>query len=236
MPVIEKNDVDISRLFVWSKEVVLSGLKGKDIKVYVRLLGDADVNRSRVASLRRSAEFRRALKDPNSDEHLAFIPDSDEIGSEGFVESVIIYNMRDLTKRAMKGAVIPSPKDPGSDATTEQLEKFQKEVDEYPKVRESEIRKKLESLIEEYRKELSEKSEEELYKLFSMAIIAELCEQELLQRFKEYCVFFGTFSDKKLTKRFFNDFSEVEDLPKEIKNILIDAYSSLEVESEILKK
>lgn len=236
MPIVEKNDVDISKLFLWSRESTIVGLKDKEIKVYLRLLGDADINRVRVMALRKSAELRKALRDPLSDESLAFIPDVVELEKPNMVEYIIIYTMRELTKRAMQEAVIPSPKEPGSDASTEKMEKFQKEVDEYPKVREKAIKDLLEKLVRDRRVELESKSEEELYKMFRNSLINELCEQELLQRFKEYSLLFGTFTNKKMTERFFQSFEDIDNLPSEIKAKLIEDYSLLEIEAENLKK
>jgi len=236
MPIVEHNDVDISKLFAWSKESVITGLKGKDMKVYIRLLGDADNNRARIASLRLSAELRKALRDPESDERLAFIPDIEELDKELLVESIVIYTMRENTKRAMKEVVIPKPKDPGSDATTEKLEKFQQAVDDYPSVREKAIRELLEKYIEDQRKELDKKSEEELYKIYIKVLSDELCEQELLNRFREYCAFFGTYTNKNLTKKLFDSYEEFDNLPREVKSKLIEEYQLLEVESEHLKK
>ena len=236
MPVVEKNDVDISQLFSWSRESVIKGIKSKDVKVWVRLLGDADTNKVRVMSLRKSAELRRSLRDLESDDRIAFIPLLEELDKDSLVESVLIFTMRDLTKQAMRGLTLRSPKEPGSDATTEQHEKFQREVDEYPKKREDAIKSSVETLIEKRRKELQEQDPTELYKLYTNVLINELCEQELLKRYKEYCVYFGTYSNKKLTQRFFNSFEDVDNLPTEIKESLINEYSLLEIETEQLKK
>jgi hypothetical protein len=236
MTIVEKNDVDLSKLFMWSKECELTGVSGKPVKVYIRLLGDADINRARVMSLRKSAEYRKALKDPDSDERIAFIPDAADFDKENLADAIIAYTMRDTTKKAMREVVIPRPKDPGSDATTEQLEKFQAAVDEYPKVREKAIKDIMEKLILARRTELLAKEHAELAKIFDAVIINELCEQELTDRFKEYCIVFGTYADKKFTKRFFNSIEELSELPGDLKIKLMEEYALLEVDAENLKK
>jgi len=235
MPV-EKNDVDIERLFSWSKETIITGLKGKDIKVYLRLLGDADLNRARVMALRRSAEFRKALKDPDSNERIAFIPYKEELSKDILVESIVALSLRDLTQQSLREVVVKPPKDPDSDASTEELEQFQKEVDEWPKKRESIVREKIDVLANKRREELRTQTEDILYDTYLSQLIKELCEQELSKRFKEYCLFFGTYADKKFTQRFFESFDTFDNLPTEVKDRLIMEYSFLEVESEDLKK
>ena len=64
---IEKNDVDISKLFNWGKAFEIVGEDGVVDVVYMRVLGDADINKARVFALRESAKLRRALRNPDSD-------------------------------------------------------------------------------------------------------------------------------------------------------------------------
>ena len=236
MPIVEHNDVDLSKLFLWSKETTIKGAKDKEIKVYLRLLGDADINRARVMALRKSAELRKAMRDTESDERLAFVPELVEIEEGMLTEYIILYTMRDLTKKAMQDVVIPKPKDPGSDATTERLEKYQQEVDDYPKTREKAIGDLLKKLIDARRIELNLKPVEELYNMYINVLINELCEQELMDRFKDYCLLFGTYSDKKLTTRLFSSFEEVDNLSRDVKIHLKEEYELLDVETESLKK
>lgn len=236
MPVVEKNDVNIERLFAWSKEHTIITPEGKEVKVYIRLLGDADLNKARVMALRRSSELRKALKDPDSDERVAYIPYQEELSKDILVSSIVALTMRESTQQIIRELSMKVPKEPASDATTEELEKYQKEVDEYPEKREKAIRERLDKLLAKRREEYEELEEDNLYSIYLGVLIKELCEQELLKRFKEYCVFFGTYSDRKLTKRFFNDFSSFDNIPSNIKDDLTDTYSLLEIESEELKK
>jgi len=235
-PVVERNDVDISRLFAWSKEVIITGRKEKEIKVYLRLLGDADMNRTKIMALRKSAELRRALKDPDSNERLAFIPYKEELTKETMTESILLFSIREFTQQAIREAIPATPKEPSSDASTEKLERFQKEVDEYPKKRENALREFVEKLTDKKREEFLQKTEEELYTTYQGILIKELCEQELLKKFREYCLFFGIYSDKKMAIKFFDSIESVENLPTEVKEKLISEFTLLEIESEELKK
>jgi hypothetical protein len=235
-PVVERNDVDISRLFAWSKEVIITGRKEKEIKVYLRLLGDADMNRTKIMALRKSAELRRALKDPDSNERLAFIPYKEELTKETMTESILLFSIGEFTQQAIREAIPATPKEPSSDASTEKLERFQKEVDEYPKKRENALREFVEKLTDKKREEFLQKTEEELYTTYQGILIKELCEQELLKKFREYCLFFGIYSDKKMAIKFFDSIESVENLPTEVKEKLISEFTLLEIESEELKK
>lgn len=236
MTIAEKNDVDITKLFSWNKKIIIKYGEEKEIPAYIRLVGDADMNRAKVAALRKSAELRKALRTEGSDESLAFIPPANEIEKNNLIEVIILYSMREFTQQTMRELDLPLPKEPGSDAPTEKMETYQKEVDEYPKKREKALRNGIETRVNLFRTELSSKDDDHLFKLYERALINELCEQELLKRFKEYCIFFGTFSDKKFSERMFSDFENFDNLPIEIKEQFLAEYSKLEMESEELKK
>jgi hypothetical protein len=90
--------------------------------------------------------------------------------------------------------------------------------------------------MEQSRKELSNKSYDWLYGEFINATIDQLCEVELLNKFRTMCVFYGTYLDETLTKKAFSKFEDLDNLPTEIRNEFIEAYIGLEVESPDLKK
>jgi hypothetical protein len=73
---IEKNDVDISKLFKWGTSTTVQTPRG-DAIVWMKILGDADVNKARIYALRRSAEMRAKMVDLDSDERIALLPPLD---------------------------------------------------------------------------------------------------------------------------------------------------------------
>lgn len=233
--IVEHNDVDIRPLFAWSKEFEIVDGERKT-PVFMRLLGDADMNRARVSALRRSAELRRKLKDFDSDERLAYIRDIDEVDMIALVAVITVFSMRDLTDKAIPKLKIKSPKPPRSDAKTEAHEKFQTEIDSYPNRRRSELKKLLEKEVEDLNKELSSQSKEDVYKKYVSCMVDELCERELTTAFKEWCSYLGSFSDETLTNKIFVSFDEFNNLPSALKDNFISEYSSLELYGEDLKK
>ena len=129
---VERNDVDISQLFMWGKEFEIEGNAGKKAKVFIRLIGDADLNRARVHALRSSADLRNKLKTKGSDERLAFLPEVGSVERDVLIESISIMNIRDFSQEAVKEVDIPYPIEPDSDAKLEKMEKYQAQVDAYP--------------------------------------------------------------------------------------------------------
>ena len=146
MAPVEKNDVDIAKLFYWSKESAIADSHGNILaKIWIRLVGDADLNIARVFALRKSAELRAKLKDPESDEHKAFIQDVSIVEKSNLIDTVVGLSLRGISRNAYKEINVPIPKEPDSDAPLEKQEKFQKEVDEYPKKREDAVVKRVQN-------------------------------------------------------------------------------------------
>lgn len=233
----ERNDVDISRLFKWGKIFSLSNADGEVIStIYMRLIGDADLNKARVFALRKSAEYRRKLKTENSDERFAFIQEKSTLDYEQIISINLILNTREITQESNEQLVFPLPKEPKGNAKLEALEKYQKEVDEYPAKREEALRKEVTKRLKSLEKELRERSFDELYRQYEIQMINELCEQEMISAFKDMCVYFGCFKDPGFTDKYFSSMDEYLDLERYIKQQFMDAYLSIEIPSGELKK
>jgi hypothetical protein len=232
---IERNDVDLSKLFSWRKEFSIIDNSGQEQKVYIRLAGDADVNKARTFALRKSAEMRKKLRTEDSDEHFAFIPDKQLVEKDYVVESLILYSVREATLQAYKDVKVTEPKEPKSDATLEEQEKYQKEIDEYPKKVQDAVRKFVDKELDKKRKVLAKMEFDTLFEELEKAIITQQCETEMYAKFKEMCIYSGIYKDNSYKERLFNSFEEFENLPTEIKTEFVKNYDSLEISTEDLK-
>jgi hypothetical protein len=238
--IVERSDVDISKIFEWGRvfEIFNPETDEAEADVYMKLLGDADLGRARVFALRKSAELRRKLKDPTSDEHVAWIRDINEMGIEDIINLIVIFSSRDLTKNAVARVKIPTPKPPKSNAKLEKLEQFQKDVDQYPSKRERAIADELNKEIERLKEQLRGKSKEELYQQYVNNLTDEFCEREAIDAFENYQTYLGCYTDNtyKPEKRFFKDYDEFDNLEPIVKAQFKDAYKSLDIEMSELKK
>jgi len=237
MKEIEKNDVDVSKLFKWSKEYSIVDTQGNDLlKVFIRLVGDAEVNRARTFALRKSAEFRRKLHEQDSDERLAFIPELDLLDDAVLIESVLLEWAREFSQDAIRNLEMTLPVEPHSEATLEEQEKYQKEVDSWPARREALIRKYMEDRLESKRNELKELDVNLIYSEYIKLLINRLCENEMVLAYRKMCTYFGCYKNNKFKERVFESFEEFDNSSTEIKNQLMDSYLSLEIDGEDLKK
>lgn len=234
---LEKNDVDISKLFVWSNAVeIKSDTSTEPIKVFMRLVGDAEINRARVYALRRSAELRKKLKDEDSDEYFAYISDIDMLSEEQLTSYLVLDNSRDLYQRIIKDIEIAKPKEPHSEADIEEQEKYQSAIDEYPRKLHEAVTAKMEKELKNVEENFRSKTKQELYNLYKKSVINTACEAEMYSAFKGMCVYFGTFSDEDLKERFFSSFEELDNLPSRVKTQFVGAYDGLEIGMDNLKK
>jgi hypothetical protein len=231
---VERNDVDISKLFNWGKKFTIKWLD-KQIDAYIRIIGDADLNRCRIFALRNSAELRRKLLDYKSDERLALIADFQAASKDNLIDAVILYSKEDFAAEAIKNVNIKLPKELASDATLEQQEKYQEEIDEYPKKKEAAVLEFITKKFEAKKNELNALSKKELYDKFTIAAINENCRQEFIKSYRSMCTYFGTYKDEEYKNRFFSSYEEFDNIPSEVKAQLAEFYNSLEMSMNDLK-
>ena len=235
--IIETNDTDISKLFFWSNKFSITDRYGIPVSdVYMRLVGDAELNRARVKAIRASKELRNKLKDRDSDERVVFIPELDEYPQEALVEMVLIQKVKEFTQSSMKEVIIPVPVEPSSEASLEKQEKYQEEIDNFDKNRQDKIKELTTKKIDNYRKAISSNSVESLIKEYESLLINDLCENEMIRMFRLWCVYFGCFKEETHRNYYFSSFDELDNLPTEIKEQFINNYQLLEINIENLKK
>ncbi len=234
----EKNDVDITKLFRYKTEVeVKDELTGDSGKFYLRIIGDADLNRARVFGLRKAAQLRKALKDPESETREAFITEfTDVISNDLLVESILIMRTGEMQREIVNMTDVPEPRPPKSDAPQEEQEAFQLEVDAYEDKYRKEYGKNAKKIEKRERKILNGIETEALYVLYEGTVIDKMCTEEMTTRYYERCVHMGTYSDPDYKKRAFLNFEEFDNASSHLKDRLMEQYRYLELGMSDLKK
>lgn len=237
MSIVERNDVDLSKLFVWGKKFeIVDKDEEMQATVYMRLLGDADVNRARVYALRKSRELRLKLLDPNSDERMLYIQTLDELTKEDLYNYITMFSMREITNRAFKEVRVEKPKQPKSNAPLKKMEEYQKQIDDYPKKLDEAIKKFIKKEVESLKSFLEKEDKEVLYKRYMDSIIEEFCEQEALKAYRDYELYLGCYKDEDYKIRAWESFEEFDNLPTEVKQNFRAAYETLDIKMDELKK
>jgi hypothetical protein len=236
--IAEKNDVDISQLFKWNKEVDISDTyTGSTIKLYLRLVGDAELARSRAYAYRKSAELRKSLKKDGSDERISFIAELSEVkNKEAMVQSIVLLRLADMNMRAMRDTNLLEPKEPSSDATQEDWENYQVAIDQYPKDFTNLVLKKVEELRSKEEEDTKKLPLKLLYDTYEAEVIEKMCVEEMQTRYYDMCTYLGTYKDNKFRTRAFLSVDDFDNLHPQLKNRLKTEYQSLELGTDILKK
>ena len=232
---IDKNDVDISALFKWGTKLEIDTPKGKQ-PFWMRIVGDADLNRARVYGLRNSADLRRKLKDEDSDERLALVPDFDTSDKERVVEVILIYKVSELTEEARSKLDLKYPSEPKTDSSLEKHEEFQDEVDNWAKYVEKELKKAYNKEAGLEKKRLNKLSKANLTKEYYSTLINKLCENEMMRGFQDMSVYFASYKDAKYKEHLFSSVEDFQDLPPDVKEQFYIFYSTLSLPTEELKK
>lgn len=233
----EKNNVDISKLWNWNEKTIIFGVDGiEEIEVYIRLVGDADWNIARVKSLRASAELRKKLNDPESDEHYAYIPIKESVNKDGLVHMLLALEIHELRDQIIKDMTMPFPTEPKADAGLEALEKYQEEVDKFEDTRQAEIKKRLEKALEKKKAQYEKIPFDRLFDDYIINLTNQLCREELNRTFLEYSTYFGTYKDAEFKERYFESFEQFDNVPTMIKEQLMNRYADLDVQMYELKK
>lgn len=236
MESIDEFDVDISKLWKWKKEILINDENGEILfKGYLRIPGDADVNRARVASLRESAKLRAMLKDKDNFDRYAYILPV-ELIEENLLDYVLGLSLREYLSNIDKEIDLPIPAKPDEDAPTEEHEKYQIKVDNWAKERLAKINELAEKERNKLEQKLSKLSLEELYKIYEEKAINLFCDSLVAEVFTDYCIFYGLYKDGQFKKRFFENFEDFDNLPTWVKDRLRLEYSNLSLNYEELKK
>lgn len=237
MESIEQNDVDISKLFLWGKEFKIINVDSTVLtKTYIRLVGDADVNKARVYALRESAKLRKKLRTRNSDERLAYIPDFAELEKDNLVEAVLAYSMTDISANVIKNLNLPLPEELKSDASLKEQEEYQAKVDSWPDERKKIILEEMKGETDKERIVLSKLSKKRLEKMYESYVIDILCNDVMGIKYLEMCAFLGIYKDENYKVKAFKSIDEFTNLIPFIKDQLIEYYSSLDINLSELKK
>ncbi len=234
---IEKNDINISKLFEYTDQFVLTGVDGTELTVYVRLIGDEDLNQVRVHAIRESGKLRKNLYNSKWEDREAYLPDISKYKKDKIINIVTSLGLQDMTDRAIKqiDLELPRPKDLGSDPSLEEQEKYQEEVDRWPDLFNKKVSKIVTSFLEKRKKELQKITKKLLLEYYEEALIDASCTERLNRKFIEESTFLGTYMDENFSIRLFENFEEFLNTPTKLKELLMLNYKSLELSAQDLK-
>ena len=236
--------MDLQQLFRWTRELeVLDGnsevvvLNGKPLVLYQRVIGDADLGIARKNGLKASKTLRAALRDKETDEHIAMLPAYGDAPNHILRNMALYAEALDLRRRAMDIAEQPrKPVKLHSEATLEEQENYEAAMDKYYVDKEELVTEKMKELTTAREAELQTLSKEALIEQFLNSAINSICQRQMLDVFNSWCAYLGTYRGKRMKARAFDNYKSFDNSAPELKSQIIAGYLSLEITGESIKK
>lgn len=229
--------MDISKLFKWEGAHILRdaqghyivGEDGEPLKVYIRVAGDADLDRIKRYALTESRRLR------DSGEVRALVPDLSDLTVEELVSFIVLNRATEIYKQAEREVEIKYPKEIET-PNLAQEETYLEEVDTYFDRLHEAVIKRTTTLAEEEKTSLRGLSKERLLLLATAAAENRMLEEYMLKAFNEGLLHYVCFVDPEFTELVFKDIAAARNAAPFLKEQLINAYNILNLRDTDLKK
>lgn len=231
--------MNISKLFKWKKEYTIVGRNGdplindsgEEIRVYLRVIGDNDLDRARKYALRQTRKLRASYQKDSAQ----ILPDFNEFSIEELATLIVLNEASTIYKQAERDTTIKFPQDKES-FNVEDAEIYVKERDEYFENLAAKVDEEAQKLLTqrvEYYKTLSH---EELSRRAEKAYIDKIIEGDLSKISNDAILYFSVYEDEECTKKIFESIDDVRNAAPMLKEQLYTEYSKLVLTDLDLKK
>lgn len=229
-------------LLKWKKSVSLKDAKEKEVAtVWVRVLGDFDIQQAYKISRAASNKKRLALRNPETVDYLDEVLPVEEFSREDKCEIIRTARRTTFTSEALvkvEREELPKIEEVAKEPDAASLED-QEELDKLIDKQNAEYSKALEEFVEDrigvLNKELEAKTDEELTTLAVQEISNVIPYSIFMDELNNQKLFRGTYQDEGCKERVFKDIEEVYNLHPLIKTQLIAAFSDLEMTPDEVK-
>lgn len=231
----------ISQLLRYKKEVPLTD-KGKELaKVWIRIIGDDDLNECYKLARLRSSEIRRKLRKEDTTEYKDELSMIDDATKEELIEVIKASRQSQFSADAISQVERPDEieiaeiaLDPDA-ASLEELElldeKNNQQDKDYNKALDDYIEARTTALVSE----LENSDLDTLKKLAKEETINVIALTTFFTELQAEKVWRAVYEDKELNIRAFQNREEYNESAATIKNQLIGAYTQLEISPEEIK-
>lgn len=231
--------MDISKLFKWKSTYVIKDsnkqplldLEGNIITVYLRVIGDNDLDRAKKYSLRQSRKLRSEYRqDPQQ-----VLPDFYEYSNDQLATLIILNEATDVYKQAEKDTEIKYPHQKET-VFLEDAEEYEAQMSEYfdlllEKIEEN-AKKALEVRYEYYRKMdtnvLTERAQH--------TYINKIIEGDMAKIYNDAILFYAVYTDEEYKEKAFSSVEDVRNSSPSLKEQLYKEYTKLVLKDTELKK
>ena len=231
--------MDISKLFKWKIAYVIKGddkkpfldPDGNTVTVYLRVIGDNDLDRAKKYALRQSRKLRADYRqDPQQ-----VLPDFYEYSNDQLATLIVMNEATDVYKQAEKDSEVKYPHQTES-VSLEDAEEYEAQMSEYfdlllEKIEEN-AKAALEVRYEHYRKmDTSVLTEKAQY-----TYINKIVEGDMAKIYNDAILFYSVYTDEECTEKAFSSVEDVRNSAQFLKEQLYREYTKLVLKDTDLKK
>jgi len=225
----------LSRLFRWSKKVDIRVNDKIVDTVYIRLVGDVVFQDARKLALKESRTLRAKLRNTESEEYKSNFSDIDFLTKDELVNGILVGEMSTFRDEAMMEYKVEEVPELSDNPSMEEQEEHDEKIDALQSKRIKTLTDAIESKADARKKMLDVMENKELISLYTRAMCEVRCTDAFTDTFREYQVYMGTFTDKSFKVLAFDSFQDFRESSATLKELLTNAYNSLEISGEDLK-
>jgi len=233
----------LADLLRYKQEVdIMHPVTGEFIKkVWLRILGDFDLNKAYKIARIASSKKRLALRDPSTDDYqdeVMGVIDLSREEKEDLIRtarlSIIVSEAQSVVERPDLPKLESITPDPDA-ASLEDMEKMDTLESEDEVKYKKEIQEYINTKKLELEEELKIKEEAELNELAKIEVSNIVPYSVFLNEVAEQKILLGVFRDKLCKEREFDNIDDVRNLPKSVKDLLIEKLTLLELGHDEIK-
>lgn len=233
--------VSIKELFTYKKDVEIKNRSGEKATIWVKLMGESDLNESYRLARVASSKKRELLRDPESVDYQDEIAPLSELTREELEQMILgAKKNRFIAESFVKvdreelpeiDEVSSTPDAPTLEEQEILDKKFEEQKDDYEKRLDQYVEDRLAEVIAL----LKEKTDEEVIKEAQDEMVNILPLQTFFFELNAQKGFRGTYEDKECKKRIFDNVDDYKSANDALKKQVLDAYTQLEIGADDIK-
>lgn len=231
--------MDISKLFKWHTVHIITDARGNEIldedgnsvKVYIRIIGDNDMDTSRRLALR----YAKMLRNDYEANREELVPILDGMDKESLIDLIVVNNITEFYRQAERDVELAYPAEKKTPSAKEE-EIYSEEVDTYFERLNDAIISKTKEIAENFREYYRGKDEAAIREAVAVSYINKAIEERMNTFFSDCILLFSCFEDPNFTIPVFKDIDEVISASSILKSQLHVAYKTLSLSDTELKK
>ncbi len=204
---------------------------GEPLRVYVRILGDNDIDIARKHALKISRKNRIEYeKDPS-----VVIPDLSELDVAQLANLIVLNESTEIYKQVERDVELKYPADKRTPSLAEE-ELHLEEVDSYYERLQTEVMRQAGIALEARVKEYLNYSHERLLRIAQQSYLNKIVEEDMYRAYNDAVLYFACYEDKDFTVKVFSDMESAGNAATPFKKQLLDFYNTLIIKDTELKK